>query len=47
VSYRLFSAQKNRKKSENVLIRALICGPKGLVWVAGFVPASKENYAAA
>jgi len=34
VPYRLFSAQKNKKKSENVLIRVLICGQKRLVWVA-------------
>jgi hypothetical protein len=27
------------EKQENVLIRALICGPKAPVWVAGKVPA--------
>jgi hypothetical protein len=26
------------EKQENVLIRALICGPKSPVWGAGFVP---------
>jgi hypothetical protein len=30
-------------KQENVLIRALICGPKSPVWVAGLVPRIRMN----
>ncbi|MEA2109865.1 MAG: hypothetical protein U9P07_10650, partial [Pseudomonadota bacterium] len=35
------------KKQENVLIKALICGPIKPVWVAGYVPAldiDEEKY---
>jgi len=39
VPYRLFSTKKNKKKSENNLIRVLICGQIKLIWVAGSVPA--------
>jgi len=39
----IFCTKKQEKSSaENVLIRALICGPKSPVWVAGQVPALVE-----
>jgi hypothetical protein len=32
------------EKQENILIRVFICGPKGRVWIAGFVPALEYSF---